>query len=89
MTPWSRRLRRLWASSAMRLHAGTAWKRHPSVKIATTGLIGLYMALSLRRVYACSWPVALLLPFLLNTMLLVANVAVYRTLQFLVTFALT
>ncbi len=59
------------------------------VKIATTGLIGLYMALSLRRVYACSWPVALLLPFLLNTMLLVANVAVYRTLQFLVTFALT
>lgn len=51
--------------------------------------MAVWITLALRRVYACSWPAAILWPFALNALLIAANLLVYRPLQFLITFALT
>ena len=59
------------------------------VKFGSLLLIGLYFSLSLRRVYAAAPWVWLVAPVPLIVAMLVGNVFVYRTLQFMVTYAVT
>jgi len=59
------------------------------VKLATGLLLGLYVTLMLRRSYDAPWWLALLLPLPLLYLMIQGSVWVYRTLQFLVTFAIT
>lgn len=60
-----------------------------AVKLALGLPMIVYFTLALRRVYACSWPAALLWPFVLNALVVVANLTLYRFLQFAITFAIT
>jgi len=61
----------------------------PAVKLATGVILGLYVTLMLRRSYDAPWWLALLLPLPLLWLMMMGSVWVYRTLQFLVTFAIT
>ena len=60
-----------------------------AVKLVTAALLGLYVAVALRRSYDAPWWLALLLPLPLLWLMMLGSVFVYRTLQFLVTFAIT
>lgn len=48
-----------------------------------------YMSVSLRRIYECSWAMALWVPIFVNALMVATNLFVYRPLQFAVTFLLT
>lgn len=57
--------------------------------MATLALMGLHYARAVRRVYAPPGWLSLLAPVLLITVMMLGNLYLYRTLQFLVTFWLT
>lgn len=59
------------------------------VKLATVALMALYVAAMLRRSYDAPWWLAWLLSLPLLCLVLLASIWIYRTLQFLVTFAIT
>lgn len=61
----------------------------PLIKLGTGLLLGLYVALMLRRSYDAPWWLAFLLPLPLLYLMVQGSVWVYRTLQFMVTFAIT
>jgi hypothetical protein len=61
----------------------------PVVSAVTAGVLGGYFALALRRSYDAPWWQALLLPLPLLLLMMTGSVYAYRTLQFLVTFAVT
>jgi len=61
----------------------------PAVMVMTAIMLGLYTAVALRRSYDAPWWQALLLPLPLMWLMLMGSLYVYRTLQFLVTFAVT
>ena len=60
-----------------------------ALRIALLFGMGAHVTLTLRRVYGCGWAAALLLPVPLITLTVLANLLLYRFLQFAITFALT
>ncbi|MFY2765296.1 DUF3667 domain-containing protein [Arenimonas sp. MALMAid1274] len=59
------------------------------VAVGTAALIVLHFSFGLRRAYDSPWWLALLVPVPLLVLMLLASVYLYRTLQFVITFALT
>ena len=57
--------------------------------LATLVLLGMHYERAVRRVYAPPRWVALLAPFVLITVMMLGNLYLYRTLQFVLTFWLT
>ena len=60
-----------------------------AVKLATAAVIGLYVAVAMRRAYDAPWWLAILLPVPLLWALMLGSLYVYRSLQFMLTFAIT
>ena len=59
------------------------------LKLGFGGLVVAHFALALRRVYQCRWWAAWLAPVVLLAWLLLVNLFFYRSLQFLVSFAVS
>lgn len=76
-----------WLHAALGFATGSGLP--PAVSVATAGVLVLYLALTLRRVYDAPWWQAALLPLPLLLLMMTGSVYLYRTLQFLVTFAIT
>lgn len=60
-----------------------------AVKLATAAVVGLYVAVAMRRAYDAPWWLAILLPVPLLWALMLGSLYVYRSLQFMLTFAIT
>ena len=71
------------------MQLGRAGPAALALRVALLCGLGAHFTLSLRRVYGCGWTAALLLPVPLMALMVLANIVVYRFLQFALTFAMT
>lgn len=60
-----------------------------AIRLATAAVVGLYVAAALRRAYDAPWWLALLMPVPVLWALLMGSLYLYRSLQFMLTFAIT